>query len=106
MTKEQMRTLNKEQLAKLKSNENKQYTEIEFGIGSNLEDCVNRLTRDEHRLLKGTFNGHTFYSDTVTMDSAYMTVMGKTKAELDEDNRKLRENTIKKRDHTRTMFLN
>jgi hypothetical protein len=40
------------------------------------------------------------------MDSAYMTVMGKTKAELDEDNRKLRENTIKKRDHTRTMFLN
>lgn len=36
-------------------------------------------------LVKATFNGHTFYSDTVTLDNAYTEVTGKTKTEYDKE---------------------
>lgn len=57
--------------------------EIEFAIGSDLESAVYQLlaarARGEH--VRGKFDGHTLYSDTVTMDSAFIEIMGCTWAE-------------------------
>jgi hypothetical protein len=58
--------------------ENKEYKEIKGWW--NLEGCVKDLLRHKAKgeLVKGNFNGHWLYSDTVTMDSAYLEVTGKT----------------------------
>jgi hypothetical protein len=82
----------------------KQYREIEFGWGNDLGECIERLTRNPNSLLKGTFNGHTFYSDTVTMDSAYLEVMGMTKAEKEENGRKWRADYKKEKEEYLTSI--
>lgn len=63
----------------------KDYKQIEFFWG-NLEDAVNKLI--EHKLNNELvfieFNGKKLYSDIDDMDSAFVKVTGKTKAEFDE----------------------
>jgi hypothetical protein len=65
----------------------KQYIEIKNHKlwGKSLEDVVNLLHkyRDEGQLVKMKFNGITLYSDTVTMDDAYIVATGMTKHEFD-----------------------
>ena len=68
--------------------------EIELLLGDNLESAVYTLlaakARGEH--VYCNFNGITLHSDTVSMDSAYMEVLGCTKAEYDKHQKELLEN--------------
>lgn len=65
---------------------NTNYKEIDFNYGARLEECINELLQYKEKgiLVYGTFNIHKFYSDTVTMDNAYIKVHGVTKAEFDK----------------------
>lgn len=58
----------------------------EIIIIGNLPQVVKELQEHHKRgeRVFTVFNGHELYSDTVTMDSAYLEVTGKTKAEFDE----------------------
>jgi len=71
---------------------NKQYKEIEFGFGK-IDSAVEKLQQHKEKgeLVYGIFNGHKLYSDVDDIDSAYIKVLGKTKAQADEDNRKWHE---------------
>ena len=68
--------------------------EIKFSIGENLESAVYTLLAAKARGEKvyGEFNGHILHSETVSMDSAYMEVLGCTKAEHDKQMEEWREN--------------
>lgn len=72
----------------------KKYTEIEFEAGSTVEDAVIDLLKYKEKgiLVCGNFNDHTLYSDTVTMDSAYKKITGKTKSEFDKAQQEMRDN--------------
>ena len=63
----------------------KNYTKIDFHCGCTLDLAVMELLEYKERgeLVCGDFNGHTLYSDTVTMDGAYLEVTGVTKEEFD-----------------------
>jgi len=65
---------------------NKNYKTIDFMCGSNIEDAVNELLsyKEKGILTCGSFNGTTLYSDTVTINKAYMKIIGKTKEEFDK----------------------
>jgi hypothetical protein len=65
---------------------NKKYEQVDFLLGSTIEQAVNELLsyREKGKLAVGKFNGVTLYSDTVTLDSAYREITGKTKTEFDE----------------------
>jgi hypothetical protein len=78
---------------------NKQYREIDFLAGSNVESAVNTLLywREQGVQACGKFNGIILYSDTVTMDDAYKQITGKTKAEFDESQRKWKEDYDKEK---------
>lgn len=58
----------------------KEYEEIEFDCGCQIKDAVLELVRYAARgeFAKGSFNGHTLYSDTVSIDSAYKEICGDT----------------------------
>lgn len=73
---------------------NKDYKEIEFLCGCTIERAVMELLeyKNNGELVCGDFNGHTLYSDTVTVDGAYLEILGKTKAEFDKAQEKWREN--------------
>ena len=77
----------------------KNYREIDFMTGLNIESAVNEL-KSYNELVCGSFNGQMLYSDIDDMDSAYKKVTGKTKAEFYETER---QNQIKyereKREH-------
>ena len=64
----------------------KKYEEIEFLVGNTIEDAVNELLvyKKKGKLVYGYFNGYKLCSDTVTMDSAYKKITGKTKSEFDK----------------------
>lgn len=64
------------------------YKEIEFGFG-NIESAVKELNQYKERgeLVYGEFNGQKLYSDKDDLDSAYVKITGKTKAEIDEAER-------------------
>lgn len=64
----------------------KKYEQIGFFAGNTIEQAVNELLsyKQQGKLACGEFNGVTLYSDTVTMDSAYKKITGKTKAEFDK----------------------
>ena len=66
---------------------------------SSLEKCVERLQEYNARgeLAKYEFNGHWLYSDTVTMDSAYLEVTGMNKADFDKAQEELIETIRKER---------
>lgn len=63
----------------------KNYRELDEWL-SPLEKCVERLLSFKERgeLVKYQFNGHWFYSDTITMDGAFLEITGKTKDEFDK----------------------
>jgi len=65
-----------------------EHRKIEFGFG-HLESAVEELTRYKERgeLVYGEFNGQKLYSDTDNLDSCFVKVTGKTKAEFDEAER-------------------
>lgn len=71
----------------------KNYKEIDFSLGTNITEAVLELIeyRNKGVLACGEFNGVTLYSDTVTMDGAYMEILGKTKDGFDDSQRKWRE---------------
>lgn len=64
----------------------KNYEKIDFPLGSSIEQAVNELLnyKKKGKLVYAKFNGIALYSDTVTMDSAYREITGKTKAEFVE----------------------
>jgi len=61
----------------------KNYREIEFMAGSGIESAVKEL-KSHSGLVYGSFNGQMLYSDIDDMDSAYVKITGKTKAECEE----------------------
>ncbi|WP_026883660.1 hypothetical protein [Clostridium akagii] len=63
----------------------KRYEKIEFTSFCDIKESVKELLsyKDKGILACGSFNGTTLYSDTVTLDSAYKDITGKTKAEFD-----------------------
>lgn len=71
----------------------KNYREIDFTAGQNIESAVNELMGYQYRgeLVCGSFNGQILYSDIDNVDSAFKKVTGKTKSEFDESERKRRE---------------
>lgn len=68
--------------------------------GSTLRECVNALLKFQNRgeSVVVDFNGHQLYSCDVTMDSAYLEVCGKTKAEFDKAQEEWRENYRKEQE--------
>lgn len=72
-------------------------TEIDFDIGATIDECVEELLTYKKlgKSVFGSFNGHTLYSDTVTLDSAYKQITGQTKQEVEDNRKKLQEKHIK-----------
>lgn len=84
----------------------KEYRKIEFEAGGRIEKAVQYLLRYKERgeLVYGEFNGHKLYSDVDDLDSAYLKVTGKTKAEFDDEERKHNEEyQNEKRKHKSAM---
>ena len=80
----------------------KKYEQICFFAGNTVEQAVNELLsyKEKGILACGEFNGITLYSDTVTMDSAYKQITGKTKAEFDKAQQEWKDDyDRKKREH-------
>ena len=78
------------------------YKEIQFLIGWSIEDAVMELLsyKKKGELVRGEFNGHMLYSDKVTVDGAYMEILGCTKAEHDKKQQEWRDNYDKElREH-------
>lgn len=71
----------------------KEYLKMENCWG-NLETVVNKLLNYKNKgiLVYTDFNETRLYSDTVTMDNAYLKVTGKTKAEFDKAQQDWRDN--------------
>ena len=71
----------------------KKYREIEFLCGWNIERAVIELLeyKEKGELVCGEFNGHMLYSDTVTMDGAYLEITGKNKNDFDKAQEEWRE---------------
>ena len=65
---------------------NRNYEKIDFSLGSSIDQAVSELLNYKKigKLVYGKFNGVTLYSDTVTIDSAYREITGKSKDEFDE----------------------
>ena len=61
--------------------------------GKDLESVVHLLldAKAKGESVYCNFNGHKLYSDTISMDSAFMEVMGKTKEEADKELRQIQE---------------
>ena len=59
---------------------------LDFLCGNTIEECVLELLdyKGKGISVSGDFNGTTLYSDTVTMDKAYMELTSKTKAQFDK----------------------
>ena len=73
------------------------YQEVDFGYCGTLKDAVENLEgcRDNGILAYGTFNGYILHSDTVTLDDAYLKIVGITYAELEAKQKKWREDNDK-----------
>lgn len=71
----------------------KNYRAIDFFCGYTLERAVMKLLKykEEGELVCGEFNGHMLYSDTVTMDGAYLEITGKNKKDFDKAQEEWRE---------------
>lgn len=73
----------------------KKYEEIELTAGSTVEKAVNLLLdyQKKGELVKTKFNGVVLYSDTVTMEDAYLQIVGRSReeylAELDDAQRRI-----------------
>lgn len=64
------------------------YKEIEFNFG-NIEDAIQLLNqyKEKGELVFGVFNGQKLFSDKDDVDSAYLKITGRTKAQFDEEER-------------------
>ena len=64
---------------------NSKYRMIEVEA-RNIDDMVSELLEYHSRgdMVSAVFNEKVFYSDTVTIDNAYIVLTGKTKAEFEE----------------------
>lgn len=93
---------------KLEEINNSEYKEIEFYVGDTLEECINQLLKYNKVEMKvyGSFNGHIFYSDKVTMDSAYLEIHGKTKEEWDNERKQWRINEKKRQEEFKKSISN
>lgn len=73
------------------------YETIDFFGGNTLEECINELLsyKEKGVLVCAEFNDGTkrvtLYSDTVTVDSAYLEITGKTKSEFDKERKEWKE---------------
>lgn len=80
----------------------KNMKEIDLFAGANLDKAIEILKKKAEQASEpcfGKFNGRTLYS-TDTVDEAYMKVLGKTKAEFEEGQRKRREEYVRaEREH-------
>lgn len=79
----------------------KKYKEMDY-LGNDIKSTVNALLkyREEGKLICTEFNGVKLYSDTVTLDGAYKSITGKTKAEFDKAQEEWNENYDReKREH-------
>ena len=65
----------------------KKYREIKFIAGKNIESAVEEL-KSHNELACGSFNGVMIYSDIDDVDSAYIKVTGRTKAEFYKEREK------------------
>lgn len=76
-----------------------EYYELDYW--GNIEGAVEKLLhwKDtyKNRKAKIEFNGHWLYSDTVTVDKAYLEVLGKSKEDFDKEQDEWREE-LKKRE--------
>jgi hypothetical protein len=56
---------------------NNKYEEVEFLKGSTIKEAVEKLLsyKDKGMLACGTFNTVTLYSDTVTLEGAYRSII-------------------------------
>ena len=77
---------------------NNNYKTIEFLIGGSIDDAVKELLYYKRKgiLACGDFNGTTLYSDTVTLNDAYMSITGKTKEECEKANQDWKDNYDRK----------
>lgn len=75
------------------------YRQIDISEWSKLSSVVYLLLayKEAGEHVYCDFNGHKLYSDKVTMDSAYLEVCGKTKAQSDEDEKKFFEEYEKRK---------
>lgn len=71
----------------------KEYKQIEFTAGSTIVSCVNKLLsyKEKGELVCGAFNGHMLYSDTVTIDSAFVQITKKTEEEFNKEQKRISE---------------
>lgn len=78
----------------------KNYKEIGFYCGCDIETAVKKLLeyKEKGELVCGSFNGHVLYSDNVTVDSAFLEITGKTKADFDKDREEDRKKLIRERE--------
>ena len=76
---------------------NSKYRMIEVDV-RNIDDMVSELLEYKYRRERvcTVFNEKTIYSDTVSLDGAYLTITGKTKAEF-EAFKKAEEKNIEER---------
>ena len=74
--------------------------EILIRAGTNLETVVYLLLayKADGQHVYCDFNGHKLYSDTVTMEKAYLEVCGETKEQFEENQKKASEVTTKRRE--------
>lgn len=74
----------------------KTYREIEFRAGCDIETAVHKLLdcKEKGELACGSFNGHMLYSDKVTVNDAYMDIIGKTKAEWDKEGEECKQDYV------------
>lgn len=83
------------------------YNEIDFYPGCTIEQAVHELWDYNSRglMVYGDFNGHKLYSDTVTMNSAYKEITGKTKCEFDKNMKQCKEDYEIKSQKARDMAI-
>ncbi len=62
------------------------YKKITIKPGSSVEQAVNKLLeyKNSGKVVFAELNGKILYSDTVTMDNAYLEITGMTKAEFEK----------------------
>jgi predicted nuclease with TOPRIM domain len=72
----------------------KKYKKIDFFAGNTIDRAVNELWdyKNKGELVCAEFNGVALYSDTVTLDSAYQEITGKTKAQFTKEQEEWKEN--------------
>lgn len=65
------------------------YKEIKFSIGNTIESAIKQLEiyKDKNELVFGTFNGQKLFSNIDDINSAYLKIIGITKAQCEEEER-------------------